>query len=88
MKEWPLEISEKAYTVRVEHSWWSGKRRILVNGKVVHQSVLFKDIGSTHNLTIADRQLHIVIEWSFLKLKLTLREGHLGGAISTSIYEL
>lgn len=59
---WTLVLDGRRHTVEVHHGWWSGRRIIVLDGRVIMERKQFLDFGSTHEFTIGDHRCHVVID--------------------------
>jgi hypothetical protein len=55
-KVWNFELDNIVHTVELEHGYWSGKRLLKVDGKIIEQTAnvndMFSDLGSEHAFEI------------------------------------
>jgi hypothetical protein len=79
-KVWTFEIEDGRHTVELEHGYWSGKRIIRMDGKVVQQTGkiahLF-DAGSEHRFLAGEHSFVIYIRPSLIHFQYDLAiNGH------------
>lgn len=64
-KTWNFELDGFKHTVVLEHGYFSGKRKIRVDGKMVEESKKLFDMGSDHIFAVAGHtcSIHIRTNW-------------------------
>ena len=88
-KVWTFTLKDGTHTVELEHGYFSGKRRITVDGVEVERrpATWDTDLGSDHHFRVAGVScvLKIRVDWRFLggKFKYELDVGE-GGPVSSS----
>lgn len=60
-KVWLLALSGGEHVVELEHGWWSGRRRVRIDGDEVHHSEMFVDFGSEHRFVLAGHRVTVRI---------------------------
>jgi hypothetical protein len=60
-KSWLLDLDDGSHTVELDHGAFSGKRTIRVDGRVVHESTNFLDIGSKHSFEVGGQTFSVQI---------------------------
>lgn len=61
-KIWKFELDDGAHIVELEHGYWTGKRILRVDNKVVEHTDMFFDLGSEHAFEISGHRcfIHII----------------------------
>lgn len=64
-KLWQIELEDSKYEIELEHGYFSGKRKISVDGKVVFNSAnlldLLSDTGGVHKFDINSHSCAVII---------------------------
>ena len=61
-KRWVLKSDEGVHTVELEHGYFSGKRIIRVDGRIIDQSEKWFDTGSIHPFQIGNHYCEVLIQ--------------------------
>jgi len=52
INEWKIELDNETYRIILEHGYWSGKRIIHINGRVVLEDKRLVDAGDLYSMNI------------------------------------
>ncbi len=63
---WSFNINEKNHIIELEHGYFTGKRKITVDGRVILAKTNFKDFGSVHDFEIESQKFRVSIKSKFL----------------------
>lgn len=55
-KDWKFTLEDGEHNVHLEHTWFSGKRKILLDGKPIVQESKFFDFGNEYPFRIGGHQ--------------------------------
>ena len=64
--KWSLKVNENIHNVELVHTYFSGKRKLTVDARVVVDDAIFKDTGSVYEFKIEDQSFKISIQSNFL----------------------
>lgn len=62
---WRVDVHGAPHQVELEHDSWSGRRRVLVDGELVHESRKWWDTGSTHEFPIGTATATVKIRMKY-----------------------
>ena len=62
-KTWTFNLGNNLHTVRVDHDWWTGKRKIYLDHELVCESSKFFDTGSKYHFEVAARRASLYIRY-------------------------
>jgi hypothetical protein len=71
-KSWGLIVDGALHTVELDHGYWSGKRRVTVDGVEVVRTQRFMDSGSVHLLDVAGQPYELTISVKGIKFSYDL----------------
>src|SRR5437762_2387584 len=58
---WTVEQGDRCHVITLEHGHWSGRRRIRVDGDLVHESQVLFDLGRTQHRFHVDQLRFAVV---------------------------
>jgi hypothetical protein len=65
---WSAELSDGVHTIELDHGYWSGKRRIKVDGKLVHEGggwIKVWAFGSRDIISIGNHTCTVLVKPNF-----------------------
>jgi hypothetical protein len=65
-RAWTFELEDGRHVVELEHGCWLGQRRIHVDGRLVHQSMMLLDAGSEHPFRLGGHECNVIIRYRLL----------------------
>lgn len=68
-KRWTVPGPRRPHVVDLEHGFFSGRRRIRVDGRVVVDERRMNDTGSEHEVAIGNRKGIVVVRWQGLRFR-------------------
>lgn len=77
-KTWDVYVAGGKHTVELEHGYWSGSRKIFVDGLLVVKSQKLLDTGSVHMLDVGGKAYRLAIGAHGLKFSYELSEASAG----------